>query len=114
MNKTFRACIISAAIGCITALAAAANWPVMNPKDVIAKYGKPDSVRNAEFEKPRPPIVTQAMEYKRAGASVLLLADAPIGSPPPYKQWKLMGYQDAKTGGKISPAEFESRLNAKK
>lgn len=96
------------------ALAYALTLPVINPADVVAKYGKPDRVYSAEHEKPRPPLVTQQLDYKKAGVRVLLMADVSIGTPPPYKQWKLLGYQDLKTKNKISTAEFETRMAAKK
>lgn len=54
------------------------------------------------------------LEYKKERVRFTLLANAPIGSPPPYASWKLMGYQDPETNEVISQAEAEKRLATRK
>lgn len=101
--------------GCIfAAISAHAELPLTDPSLFINKYGKPDLVYSSEVEKPRPPLVTKKMEYKKAGVRVVMLADGPMNSPPPYKAWRLMGFQDMKTNKPITATEFDSRIKAKK
>ena len=90
--------------------ALARDMPVVDPADLAARYGKPDTVVSTEYDKPRPPMVSRLLEYKRAGVRIALLADAPMGSPPPYKSWRLLGYQDLASKTVIPQAEAERRL----
>lgn len=92
----------------------AKEMPVVDPSEIVSQYGKPDRVVSSEYENPRPPFVTRMIEYRREGVRFTLLANAPIGSPPPYKSWKLMGYQDPKNNEVISQAEAEKRLAKRK
>lgn len=95
-------------------LAIARDMPVVDPADFTVKFGKPDRVVSTEYDKPRPPVVTRLLEYKRAGVRIALLANAPVGSPPPYPSWRLMGYQDMASKEVIQQPEAERRLgNAK-
>jgi hypothetical protein len=88
--------------------------PVIDPAEIIARYGKPDRIVSTEYDKPRPPFVTRMLEYKKERVRFSLLANAPIGSPPPYSSWRLMGYQDTKNNEVISKAEAEKRLATRK
>lgn len=81
----------------------------MDPSEVVAKYGKPDRVHSAENERPRPMIITRQMEYRNAGVRVALLSN---DTSPPFRHWKLLGYQDIKTNAVLSQEVFESRLAA--
>lgn len=92
-------------------MAVSAEMMDMDAKEVIAKYGKPDTVRSSENERPKPMFITKMIEYKKAGVRVTLLAN---DKQPPYVNWKLMGYQDIKTNKVIKLEEFESRIKAKK
>jgi len=92
----------------------AKEMPTVDPVEIVARYGKPDRIVSTEYDKPRPPFVTRTLEYKKEEVRFTLLANAPIGSPPPYTSWKLMGYQDPKTNGVISQIEAEKRLATRK
>ena len=94
--------------------AAAKDMPVVDPADILAKYGKPDRTVSTEYDKPRPPFVTRMLEYKKENVRIVLLANAPIGSPPPYQSWRLMGFQDLKSNEVIAEAEAERRLSTRK
>ena len=94
--------------------ALAKDMPVIDPIDIIAKYGKPDRMVSTEYDKPRPPFVTRMLEYKKENVRIALLANAPIGSPPPYASWKLMGYQDLKSNEVIAQDEADRRFSARK
>ena len=59
----------------------------------ISKYCRPDRDVSSENERPRPPIVTRQLIYKKEDVRAVYVPDAPVGSPPPYKSWKLMGFQ---------------------
>lgn len=87
------------------------DMPAVDPADFIAKFGKPDRVVSTEYDKPRPPLVTRLLEYKKAGVRIALLANAPVGSPPPYSSWRLMGYQDMASREVIQQPEAERRLS---
>jgi hypothetical protein len=81
--------------------------------DVVQKYGKPDRVTSSENERPRPPIVTKFLEYKKEGVRFIFVPDAPVGTAPPYKGWKRLGPQDiagGKNGGKLTDAQVDDRM----
>ena len=94
--------------------AAAKDMPVVDPADILVKYGKPDRTVSTEYDKPRPPFVTRMLEYKKENVRIALLANAPMGSPPPYQSWRLMGFQDLKSNEVIAEAEAERRLSIRK
>lgn len=105
---------IAMAIGLLAGSAVHAELPLTDPSLFINKYGKPDLTYSSEVEKPRPPMVTKKLEYRKAGVRVTMLADAPMNTPPPYTKWRLMGFQDIKTNKPITATEFDSRIKAKK
>lgn len=76
----------------------------------ISLFGKPDVDKSSESENPRPPIVTRQLIYKKENVRVVYLANVPAGSPPPYDSWKLIGFQDQRTGAVLKPAEAVRRL----
>jgi len=90
------------------------EMPTVQQADLVERFGKPDQVRSTENDKPRPPFVTRMLEYKKVGVRIVLLANAPIGSPPPYSSWKLMGYQDTKDNAVITEEEFVRRVAPRK
>ena len=94
--------------------AVAKDMPVISQAEIVAKYGKPDRVTSAENERPRPPIVTKMIEYKKENVRIVLLANAPMGAAPPYPSWKLMGYQDPRDNKVLSVEEAERRLAGRK
>ena len=98
----------------LCAAAVAREMPEITQAEIVAKYGKPDKITSAENERPRPPIVTKMLEYKKENVRILLLANAPTGAPPPYKSWKLMGYQDPRDNKVLSVSEAERRLSGRK
>lgn len=101
-----------AAVGvAVVSVIASAEMPGIDPNAIIKKYGKPDRITSSEYEKPRPPFVTKMIEYKKENVRFTLLANAPIGSPPPYKSWILFGFQDPRDNKVISVEEVEKRLS---
>jgi hypothetical protein len=92
----------------------AKDMPTVDPKLIIATYGKPDKIKSTEYDKPRPPFVTRMLEYKNQNVRFSLLANAPMGSPPPYSSWKLLGYQDLRDNSVISAEEMANRMRPRK
>jgi len=88
----------------------AGNLPVVDPSTIIAKYGKPDHVTSTEFDRPRPPLVTKMLEYRKENVRFILLANAPAGTPPPYKSWLFAGTQDIKNYKSLSADEVSQRM----
>ena len=87
---------------------------VQTPKDdltlFISKYGEPDQIKSSENEIPRPPIVTKQLIYKKENVRAVYYPDAPVGSPPPYDKWKLLGFQDNRTNKALQPDEVVRRM----
>lgn len=71
----------------------------------ISRYGTPDLEQSSENEVPRPPIVTKWLIYKKENIRAVYVPDTPIGSSPPYKKWKQVGFQNHKTNEVIGPEE---------
>lgn len=91
----------------------AASLPLLQPDSVVAKYGKPDRVKSTEADRPRPPIVTRMLEYHKERVRFTFVPDGPFGSPPPYKEWRLMGFQDPATNAVIKADEVERRMKGR-
>jgi hypothetical protein len=72
----------------------------------VSRFGPPDSEYNSADENPRPPIVTRQLIYKAENLRAVYRADVPIGSPPPYDNWKLIGFQNQTTNAVISPDDL--------
>jgi hypothetical protein len=102
------ACLLLALVA--AASAARAELPRIDVDKLYAKYGKPDIDRSSENERPRPPLVTRMLTYKKARVRFALLADGPVGSPPPYRAWLFIGVQDPKTDAVLSAEEVERRF----
>lgn len=109
MKRTNRF-FIGLTVAMLSFFASAKDMPDIDPKAIVAKYGKPDRIQSTEYDKPRPPFVTRMIEYKKENVRFSLLASGPIGSPPPYKSWKLMGFQDPRDNKVISADEVEKRM----
>ena len=77
----------------------------------IKAYGKPDIDDSTKNDTPRPPIVTRFITYYNSDIKILAIADANIGSPPPYKGWKVIGFTDSNSRAKLSASEAKQRLN---
>ncbi len=92
----------------------AKELPTVDPAHIIAKYGKPDRIKSTEYDKPRPPLVTRMIEYKKENVRFTLLANGPVGSPPPYSSWKLIGFQDPRDNSVIPAEEVERRMRQRK
>lgn len=71
----------------------------------ISRYGAPDAEESSENEVPRPLIVTRRLIYKKENLRVVYVPDATVGTPPPYKKWKLFGLQNHESNAVIEPAE---------
>ena len=100
-------------LSAFAALSRAKELPTVDPAHIIAKYGKPDRIKSTEYDKPRPPLVTRMLEYKKESVRFTLLANSPVGSPPPYSSWKLIGFQDPRDNSVISAEEVERRMRGR-
>lgn len=93
--------------------AGAADFPKVHPDSVVAKYGKPDRIKTTENDSPRPPIVTRMLEYKKERVRFTFFPDGPMGASPPYREWRLVGFQDPSTNAVITANEVEKRMKAR-
>lgn len=80
----------------------------------ISKFGQPDQIKSSEYESPRPPVVTKQLIYKRENVRAVYIPDAPAGFPPPYRNWKLMGFQDHQTNQVLKAEEVVRRLEKRR
>jgi hypothetical protein len=80
----------------------------------ISKFGQPDQIKSSESETPRPPIVTKQLIYRKENVRAVYVPDAPVGSPPPYKGWRLLGFQDQRTNEVLKVEEVVRRLEKRK
>jgi len=91
------------------------EYSKQTPKDdisvFISKYGEPDQIKSSENEKPRPPIVTKQLIYKKENVRAVYV---PAGTPPPYHKWELVGFQDNHTNKVLTPEEVALRLARRK
>ena len=97
-----------ALVALVPLTANAQSMPVVDPADFVAKYGKPDQIRSTEYDKPRPPFVTKMLEYKKENVRIVLLANVPMGSPPPTTPGSLWA---TKTPG-TTVSSSSQRLNS--
>jgi len=59
-------------------------------------------------------MVTKWLIYKKEKVKFWFMADAPMGSPPPYKNWKLIGVTDPKNDNlldSLEPQELKKRMS---
>jgi hypothetical protein len=70
-----------------------------------ARFGPPDSDTSTENEKPPRPFVTRRLIYEAENLRVVYMPDVKIGTPPPFKKWKLFGFLNNKTNEVIEPED---------
>jgi hypothetical protein len=100
---------------CMTAMAssissAEKNFPVMTVEKLIAAWGMPDEIGSTEYDKPRPLFVTKWLIYHKEKVKFMLIADAPLGSPPPYSLWRLIGAMDPRNDALLDAKEVLKRF----
>jgi hypothetical protein len=78
----------------------------------ICRFGMPDKDDSTAYDKPRPPIPTRILTYRKEKVSAIYVADSKLGAPPPYK-WKLIGFTDPTKDSKLDPSEAVKRLSAR-
>ncbi len=87
--------------------------PARPPEDVrqfLARYGPPPEDRTTERDVPRPRFVSRILTYRAERVRATYLTDAPFGTPPAYRRWKLAGYTDPVLNQPIDPEEADRRL----
>ncbi|MGH7869583.1 MAG: hypothetical protein ACREP9_18625, partial [Candidatus Dormibacteraceae bacterium] len=77
---------------------------------LISKCGKPDVDDSTQFDKPRPPIVTRWLVYKKYHVKTLFVARGNFGEAPPYSGWNLIGITDSRTNKPLPPSLWDRRL----
>jgi hypothetical protein len=102
-----------------SSLASSSSSPApAQPRDdvelFIAKYGPPDREDSTQHDSPRPPIVTRFLIYDAERVRAVYVPDAKVGTPPPYRRWKLMGFQDSQDNSVIRVADVDERLKNRK
>jgi hypothetical protein len=83
------------------------------PEGVVARYGAPDVVTSSEYENPRPPIVTKFLTYTHEHVRFVFVANVPMGTPPPYSEWKLIFLQDPRDKSAITADQTKQRLSSR-
>jgi hypothetical protein len=112
--KTALALTISTLLLSITALQAHGSCVVHDDlSQFVCRYGKPDIDDSTENDRPRPPIVTRMLTYKKEGVRAAYVPDAKAGTPPPYRKWKLIGFQDPTNNAVLSAAEVVRRMQGR-
>jgi hypothetical protein len=89
--------------------------PARPPEDLkqfLARYGPPPEDRTTEKDVPRPRFVSRILTYRAERVRATYLTDAPFGTPPAYRRWKLAGYTDPVLNEPIDPEEADRRLSA--
>ena len=89
------------------------EFPIVHPNEIVAKYGKPDRTKSTEYDNPRPPFVTRMLEYKKERVRFTFMPTAPVGSPPPYTSWYLLGTQDPRDNSVISAELAAGRMRSR-
>lgn len=111
ISKTALTLLISAVLLGTTTLHAHGSCVVHDDlSQFVCRYGKPDIDDSTEHDRPRPPIVTRMSTYKKEGVRAAYVPDAKAGTPPPYRKWKLIGFQDPRTNAVLSAAEVVRRM----
>lgn len=81
----------------------------------ISRYGVPDVDDSTQYDRPRPPIVTRWLIYQKEDVRLNYIPkNITIGTPPPYKDWRLIGATDAKGTRTLSADELVSRMKHRK
>ena len=79
----------------------------------VSKYGPPDVDDSTLNDKPRPPMVTRWLVYKKEHVRATYLPDVAVGTPPPYNRWKLVGFQDERNNAVLQASEVVARLKGR-
>ena len=81
---------------------------------LIYRCGKPDKDDSTENDRPRPPIPTRLITYKKAHLMFAYYpgGEATIDDPPPY-QWKLLGIKDTHTNAALKPEDMKPTLSGR-
>jgi hypothetical protein len=45
---------------------------------------------------------------------MIYVPDAKMGTPPPYKKWKLVGFQDSQDNSPLKASQVDERLQGRK
>jgi hypothetical protein len=77
-------------------------------------YGAPEGDLSSENETPRPPLIVRSLVYKPENVRVLFIPDAPVGTAPPFRRWKLLGFQDNDTDAPLDVARVGELLAPRK
>jgi predicted Zn finger-like uncharacterized protein len=82
---------------------------------LINRYGAPDEDESTAYDRPRPPIVTRIVTYRKERVRAVFVPDgeARMNTPPPYSHWKLVGFTDPVAEKALSAGEASSRLAAR-
>lgn len=114
ISRTPLALIISAVLLGTMALRAHGSCVVHDDlSQFVYRYGKPDIDDSTEHDRPRPPIVTRMLIYKKEGVRAAYVPDARLGTPPPYRKWRLIGFQDPTNNAVLSAAEVVRRMQGR-
>lgn len=78
---------------------------------LFSRCGTPDVDDSTAYDRPRPPIPSRIVEYRRVGLRIAFVPGygAKIGDPPPYR-WRLLGVIDIKRNEAITLAEAMQRM----
>jgi hypothetical protein len=77
----------------------------------LSRCAPPESDTTTAYDDPRPPIVTRFLSYPSKSVRIILVPNRePMGSPPPYSSWRLMGVTDPGNNQPIEPKEALRRM----
>ena len=76
----------------------------------LSRCAPPESDTTTAYDNPRPAIVTRFLSYPSKSVRIILVANGPMGSPPPYSSWRLMGVTDPGNNQPIEPNEALRRM----
>jgi hypothetical protein len=76
----------------------------------LSRCAPPESDTTTAYDDPRPPIVTRFLSYPSKSVRVILVPNGPMGSPPPFSSWRLMGVTDPGNNQPIEPKEALRRM----
>ena len=85
----------------------------ITPEYIIKTYGRPNIIDSTEYDRPRPPIPTKLLTYKKERVRFIFLPDCVFGAPPPYK-WKCIGATDPEKQVSLDLEEAFNRLSSRK
>jgi hypothetical protein len=90
------------------------TWSLqITPEYIIKTYGRPNVIDSTDYDRPRPPIPTKVLTYKKERVRFIFLPDGVFGAPPPYK-WKCIGATDPDMQVSLDLEEAFNRLSSRK